>query len=315
MIEFSEEDLIPHQRVVVTLSDRGFVKRVPSQAYRVQHRGGKGIIGMVTREKDAVRFLVVADTHDSLLFFTSRGKVFSIKCYEIPADSSRVAKGMAVVNLFPVAEDEKITAIISLSRFKADHYLLMATSHGEIKKTSLDNFASVRSSGLIAMDLAAEDELVAAQLATDQNDVILVSRQGQSIRFPVSSLRASLRASGGVKAIRLASGDCVVSMDIICPECFLLVATTGGYGKLTPVTDYPRQHRAGSGVRTFRVIDKTGEIAAARVVSGSHQLMIISADGIVTRTPVKGITVQGRSTQGVRLMRLGEGDRVVAISR
>jgi len=314
VIEFSEEDLIPHQRMVVTLSDRGFVKRVPSQAYRVQHRGGKGIIGMVTREKDAVRFLVVADTHDSLLFFTSRGKVFSIKCYEIPADSSRVAKGMAVVNLFPVAEDEKITAIISLSQFKADHYLLMATSHGEIKKTSLDNFASVRSSGLIAMDLAAEDELVAAQLAADQNDVILVSRQGQSIRFPVSSLRASLRASGGVKAIRLASGDCVVSMDIICPECFLLVATTGGYGKLTPVADYPRQHRAGSGVRTFRVIDKTGEIAAARVVSGSHQLMIISADGIVTRTPVKGITVQGRSTQGVRLMRLGDGDRVVAIA-
>jgi len=314
VIEFSEEDLIPHQRVVVTLSDRGFVKRVPSQAYRVQHRGGKGIIGMVTREKDAVRFLVVADTHDSLLFFTSRGKVFSIKCYEIPADSSRVAKGMAVINLFPVAEDEKITAIISLSQFKADHYLLMATSHGEIKKTSLDNFASVRSSGLIAMDLAAEDELVAAQLAADQNDVILVSRQGQSIRFPVSSLRASLRASGGVKAIRLASGDCVVSMDIICPECFLLVATTGGYGKLTPVTDYPGQHRAGSGVRTFRVIDKTGEVAAARVVSGSHQLMIISADGIVTRTPVKGITVQGRSTQGVRLMRLGEGDRVVAIA-
>jgi len=314
VIEFSEEDLIPHQRMVVTLSDRGFVKRVPSQAYRVQHRGGKGIIGMVTREKDAVRFLVVADTHDSLLFFTSRGKVFSVKCYEIPADSSRVAKGMAVVNLFPVAEDEKITAIISLSQFKADHYLLMATSHGEIKKTSLDNFASVRSSGLIAMDLAAEDELVAAQLAADQNDVILVSRQGQSIRFPVSSLRASLRASGGVRAIRLASGDCVVSMDIICPECFLLVATTGGYGKLTAVADYPRQHRAGSGVRTFRVIDKTGEIAAARVVSGSHQLMIISADGIVTRTPVKGITVQGRSTQGVRLMRLGDGDRVVAIA-
>ncbi len=314
VIEFSEEDHIPHQRMVVTLSDRGFVKRVPSQAYRVQHRGGKGIIGMVTREKDAVRFLVVADTHDSLLFFTSRGKVFSIKCYEIPADSSRVAKGMAVINLFPVAEDEKITAIISLSQFKADHYLLMATSHGEIKKTSLDNFTAVRSSGLIAMDLAAEDELVAAQLAADQNDVILVSRQGQSIRFPVSSLRASLRASGGVRAIRLASGDCVVSMDIICPECFLLVATTGGYGKLTPVADYPRQHRAGSGVRTFRVIDKTGEIAAARVVSGSHQLMIISADGIVTRTPVKGITVQGRSTQGVRLMRLGDGDRVVAIA-
>jgi DNA gyrase subunit A len=311
VIEFSDEDLIPHQRMVVTLSDRGFVKRVASQAFRVQHRGGRGVIGMVTREQDAVRLLAVADTHDTLLFFTSRGKIFSIKCYEIPSDSSRVAKGLAVVNLFPVAEEEKVTAIIALSQFKADHYLLMATSGGEVKKTALNNFAQVRANGL---------ELVAAQLATDEDDLVFITGKGQSIRFAVSSLRASLRASGGVRAIRLAAGDRVVSMCTICPDCFVLTVAAKGCGKLTPVDQYPRQHRGGSGVRTFKVLESTGEVTAAKVVAASQQLMIISAAGIVTRTPVrekdptKGIAIQGRSTQGVKLMRLDEGDKVVAIA-
>ena len=319
-LDFSEEDLVPHQRMVVTLSERGFVKRVPSRAYTLQHRGGKGIIGMVTRELDAVRFLVVADTHDNLFFFTNRGKVFCLKCYEIQADSSRIAKGMAAINLFPIAEGERVTAMVAVSEFTPDGYLLMATSRGEIKKTSVDSFSSVRSSGLIAMDLAQGDSLVTACLSTDQDDVILVTKKGQSIRVPVSNLRASLRASGGVRAIRLAADDQVISMDITQPDAFLLAVTSGGYGKLTPIKGYPRQHRAGSGVRTFNVTEKTGELAAARVVTQSQQLMIISADGIITRTPVKekdprkGITVQGRSTQGVRLMRLAPGDSVVAIA-
>jgi DNA gyrase subunit A len=319
-LDFNEEDLIPHQRMVVTLSERGFVKRVPSKAYTLQHRGGKGIIGMVTREQDAVRFLVVADTHDNLLFFTNRGKVFSLKCHELPADTSRIAKGMAVINLFPIAEGEKVTAVVGVSEFTSGNYLLMATNNGEIKKTSLDSFSSVRSSGLIAMDLADGDSLVAACLTSDDDDVLMVTRRGQSVRFAVSELRASLRASGGVRAIRLDGGDWVVSMDIAPADAFVLVVTAGGYGKLTPVSDYPRQHRAGSGVRTFKVIEKTGEVAAARVVTRNQQLMIISANGIVTCTPVaeedprKGITIQGRSTQGVRLMRLEEGDSVVAIA-
>jgi DNA gyrase subunit A len=320
MAEFSEVDLIPHQRMVVTLSNRGFVKRVPSRAYTPQHRGGKGIIGMVTREKDAARFLVVTDTHDNLLFFTNRGRVFSIKCYEIPADSSRVAKGMAVINLFPIPDGERVTAVIAVSEFKPGSYLLLATCRGEIKKTAMENFNSVRSSGLIAMSLEKGDELVAACLGTDSDDIILVTEKGQSIRFAVKSLRASLRTSGGVRALRLVAEDQVVSVDIAHPDAFLLIVTDGGYGKLTAVNDYPRQHRAGSGVRTFRTIEKTGAVAAAKVVTQSQQLMIISADGIITRTPVreedprKGITVQGRSTQGVRLMRLGHSDSVVAIA-
>ena len=318
--EFHEEDLIPHQRVVVTVTNRGFVKRVPSQAYKPQHRGGKGIIGMVTREEDAARLLVVTDTHANLLFFTSRGKVFRLKCYEIPPDSSRLAKGTALINLFPVTEGERVTAVVAVADFKPDAYLVMATGGGEIKKTAVGSFASVRSSGLIAVDLEAGDELVAARLATDQDDVVLVTRKGQSIRFAVSELRASSRTSGGVCGIRLAPDDRVVSMDIIYPDTFLLVVTAGGFGKLTPVGNYPRQHRAGNGVRTFKLIEKTGEVVAARVVSQGQQLMIISADGIITRTPVKDedpkhrISIQKRSTQGVRLMEPAPGDKIVAIA-
>jgi DNA gyrase subunit A len=318
--EFREEDLIPHQDVVVTLSNRGFVKRVVAHSYSSQHRGGKGIIGMVTRETDAVRLLAVADTHDNLLFFTNRGRVFHLKCHEIQADSSRVAKGMAVVNLFSIAGDEKVTAMVVLADFTPGAYLLMATRYGEIKKTPVDSFASVRSSGLIATDLEPADELVAACLATDHDDVLLVTEQGGAIRFAVSELRAISRTGGGVRGIRLSPGDQVVSMDIVRPKAYVLAVTTGGFGKLTPVAAYPRQHRAGGGVRTFRLTEKTGKVAAATIVSLSQQVMIISAEGIVIQTPVKekdprqGITILGRSTQGVKLQELEPGDRVVAIA-
>jgi len=320
VIEFRDEDLIPHQAVVITLSNRGFIKRLPSRAYEPQHRGGKGVIGMVTREEDAIRLLAVTDTHAYLLFFTNQGKVFRIKCYEIPPDSSRMAKGTAVVNLFPLAESERVTAMVAVTDFKPDTYLVMATGRGEVKKTAMENFTSVRSSGLIAMDLAEGDELVSVGIVTDQDDIVLVTQQGEAIRFAVSELRASSRTSGGVRGIRLMPDDRVIGMDIVYPDSFLLAVTTGGFGKLTPIGNYPRQHRAGSGVRTFKLTAKTGEVAAARLVSRSHQLMIISAEGIIIRTPVQGkdsrqcIAVQGRSTQGVRVMRLSQGDKVVAIA-
>lgn len=315
VIEFRDEDLIPHQRVVITLSNRGFIKRLPSRAYEPQHRGGKGVIGMVTREEDAVRLLAVTDTHAYLLFFTNQGKVFRIKCYEIPPDSSRMAKGTAVVNLFPLAESERVTAMVAVTDFKPDTCLVMATGRGEVKKTAMENFTSVRSSGLIAMDLAEGDELVAVGIATDQDDIVLVTQQGQAIRFAVSELRASSRTSGGVRGIHLMPDDRIIGMDIVYPDSFLLAVTTEGFGKLTPIGNYPRQHRAGSGVRTFKLTEKTGEVAAARLVSLSQQLMIISADGIIIRTPVKDeISIQKRSTQGVTLKELGRGDKVVAIA-
>jgi len=318
--EFSREDLIPHQMMVVTLSNRGFVKRVPSRSYRPTHRGARGIIGMVTREKDAVRLLEVADTHANLLFFTNRGRVFSIKCYKVPLDSSRMGKGTAVVNLFPVAEGERVTAMVSVAEFSPDAYLLMATRRGEIKRTPEKGFASVRSSGLIAMNLERGDELVAVCVACDGDDVILVTQKGQAIKFPVSSLRIASRTSGGVRGIRLGTDDSVVSADNACPEDFLLVVTEAGFGKLTRLIRYPCQHRGGSGVMTFRLTGVRGDVAAAKVVSSSQQAMIISANGIVTRTLVRdevskqGITVQGRSTKGVKLMRLDPEDKVVAVA-
>ena len=313
--EFREEDLIPHQRVAVTLSNRGFIKRVPTRAYRSTHRGAKGIIGMVTREEDAVRILAVADTHDNLLLLTNRGRCFSVKCYELPADSTRVGKGIAVINLFSIPEDEKVTDMVVVPEFSADMYLLMVTRQGEVKKTALDKFAAVRSSGLITMNVEAGDELVAGCLATDGDDLVMVTSEGQSIRFAVSSVRASLRTSGGVRGIRLSGDDQVVGAGVAHPKSLVLVVTAQGFGKLTPIDDYPRQHRAGGGVRTFKIVEKTGSITDARLVFRSQEVMFISANGIVTRTPVKGITVQGRSTQGVRLMRVEEGDEVVALAR
>jgi DNA gyrase subunit A len=319
-VNFNVEDLISHQRVVVTLSKRGFIKRVPAQAYTLQHRGGRGIIGMVTREADAVMLLAVADTHDNLLFFTNKGRVFNLKCYEIPADSSRTARGTAVVNFFPIDENEKVAAIVVVTSFEPDRYLLLATRLNEIKKTSLGHFVSVRRSGLIAMDVEKGDELVSASLASDSDDVLLMTRKGQAIRFPVSSLRATSRTSGGVRGIRLAPGDRVVGMDVAHPDEYVFAITTGGFGKITPINRYPKQHRAGSGVRSFRITEKSGEVAAANLVSLSQQLMIISAEGIVTRTPVRekdprqGITIQRRSTQGVRIMRLDPNDTVVAVA-
>jgi DNA gyrase subunit A len=312
-VEFREEDLIPHQRVVVTLSDRGFVKRVPSRAYTPQHRGGKGIIGMVTREKDAVRLLTVADTHDNLLFFTNRGKVFRLKCHEIPSDVSRIAKGMAVINLFPVAEAEKVTAMVAITELKPEVYLLLATRRGEIKKTAGNHFASVRSSGLIAIDLEEGDELVAACLATDQDDVILVTQKGQSIRFTVSKLRSSSRTSGGVRGIRMASGDRVIGMEVVDPDACLLVISSNGFGKRTALGAYPSQKRGGSGVRTFKVIPKTGKLVASRLVYPSQELMLVSARGIIIRTSIDEIPVQGRGTQGVYVMRVEPGDSVASI--
>ncbi len=318
--EFNEEDLIPHQKVVVTLSNRGYVKRVPSSVYTLQHRGGKGITGFPTRENDAVRLLTVADTHDNLLFFTNQGRVFRMKCYEIPAGSSRTAKGLAVINLIPVTEDERVTDIVAVPELKTDTFLLLATSRGEIKKTSSDQFGVVRSSGLIAMDVEEGDELVEARLGTDKDDVMIITREGQSIRFAVSGLRASLRTSGGVSGIRLGAGDEVINMEVADPKGYVLVITDKGFGKLTRVDEYPRQKRAGSGVRTFKTTEKSGLVAAAKLTTLNQQVMIISADGIVTRTPVKekdpkkGITVQGRSTQGVKLMSIAGGDRVVALT-
>ncbi len=315
---FRAEDLIPHRQVVVTLSHRGYIKRLPSETYRLQRRGGRGISGMVTREQDAVHHLLITDTHDDLFFFTDRGKVFRLKCYEVP-DTSRQAKGMPVINLISLEQRELVTAVVAVppADIEREAFLVMATRRGEVKKTPLSAFALVRSNGLIAMDLEKEDELVSAKLARQQDDVILVTKKARALRFKVAPLRTASRTSGGVVGIRLAPDDAVVSMDIVQSDAELLVITANGFGKRTLLTqsEYMTKKRGGEGVRTFKVSQKTGEVAATRVVYPGDELMIISAEGIVIRVPVSGIARQGRDTQGVGVMKLGAKDRVVSVAR
>jgi DNA gyrase subunit A len=309
--EFRTEDLVPHEAMVVTLTNRGFIKRIPASTYRLQHRGGKGVMGMVTRGGDTVNHILVADTHDNLLFFTSAGKVYCVKCYEVPEDSSRMAKGIAIVNLLPIDLKDEVTVLLALASFPSDKFLLMATKGGVIKKTTLDKFASIRRNGIIAMGLRNEDKLVSAGVFADEDEVILVSRNGQAIRFMVKSLRTASRTSGGVRGIRLVD-DYVVGMGIVLPDAYVLTVTEKGFGKLTPIKNYPVHNRGGKGVRAYRVGPKTGNLAVSKFVSPQGSLVMLSARGNVVNIPMEQVSIQGRGGRGARLMGLAEGDSVVS---
>jgi len=309
--EFRTEDLVPHETMVVTLTHRGFIKRIPASTYRLQHRGGKGVMGMVTRGGDTVNHILVADTHDNLLFFTSAGKVYCVKCYEVPEDSSRMAKGIAIVNLLPIDLKDEVTVLLSLASFPSDKFLLLATKGGVIKKTTLSKFASIRRNGIIAMGLRNEDKLVSAGVFADEDEVILVSRNGQAIRFMVKSLRTASRTSGGVRGIRLVD-DYVVGMGIVLPDAYVLTVTEKGFGKLTPIKNYPVHNRGGKGVRAYRVGPKTGNLAVSKFVSPQGSLVMLSARGNVVNIPMEQVSIQGRGGRGARLMGLAEGDSVVS---
>ncbi len=311
---FTDEDLIAHQQVVVTVSDRGYVKRLPSHTYRIQHRGGKGISGMKVQETDDVRHILITDTHDTLLFFTTRGRVFRLKCYQLPQELTRQAKGLPIINLIPIENNEYITAIMSASDFPEDGYILMATEMGEVKKSELKRFSAIRSTGIIAMDVEKGDRLISVKSATAEDDCIFVTRDGQSIRFSVDKLRTASRTSGGVRGIRLRGKDKVVAMDIIQPGAFVLTVTENGYGKRTPVDEYRRQIRGGSGIRAHLVNEKTGPVIDAAVVDLDQQLVVTTKNGTIIRTLLKEISKFGRSTQGVRTIKLNKGDHVASIA-
>jgi DNA gyrase subunit A len=309
--EFRTEDLVPHETMVVTLTNRGFIKRIPASTYRLQHRGGKGVMGMVTRGGDTVNHILVADTHDNLLFFTSAGKVYCLKCYEVPEDSSRMAKGIALVNLLPIDLEDEVTVLLALASFPSDKFLLMATKCGVIKKTTLDKFASIRRNGIIAMGLRNDDKLISSGVVADEDEVILVSRNGKAIRFKVKSLRTASRTSGGVRGIRLVD-DYVVGMGIVLPDAYVLTVTEKGFGKLTPIKNYPVHNRGSKGVRTYRVSPKTGNLAVSKLVSPRGSLAMLSAKGNVVNIPMEQVSIQGRGGRGARLMGLAEGDSVVS---
>ncbi len=311
--DFSEEDLVPHQETAITLTNKGYIKRLPLETYRTQRRGGRGIAGLVVREADAVRRLLVADTHDSILFFTDRGRVFHLRAHEVP-DSSRQARGTPIVNLIEIDDRELITAVVATTSFDKD-YMLLATTKGEIKKTPLKEFESVRRSGLIAMGLETGDQLVFARLARDEDDVILVSSQGKAVRFPATSLRSASRTSGGVRGMRLAAGnDAVVGLEVVSDEAMLLTISETGLGKRTPFEEYPRHSRGGQGVLTHNVTARTGRVVAAWSVQEDYELIVISESGIVMRTTIGSIAKVGRSTQGVHVMNVGQGDSVASVA-
>jgi DNA gyrase subunit A len=317
--ELTDDDLIADEAVVITISGRGYIKRQPVATYRRQHRGGKGIIGHVTREEDAVEHLLVANTHDWALFFTNRGRVFSAKVHAIP-DASRQAKGMPIINMpgVQVEAGEVPMATITLPTFAPGSYLVLATTRGIVKKTPLEQFERVRSTGIRAITLDEQDELAWVDISTGQEDVIIATAQGMLARFAESEVRPMGRDAAGVIGIRLLKreGDRVVSMSVVQPGADLLVLTETGYGKRVPLTEFRRKHRGGQGVRLIALEGrKTGVVAAVQQVTDlDEELVLISAHGQVVRTELSSINRYSSAARGVIVMRLNEGDRVVGIS-
>jgi DNA gyrase subunit A len=310
--DFSLEDLIADEKMAITLTHGGYVKRTPLTAYRRQGRGTRGVLGHgQASEEDFLEHLFVASSHAYLLFFTSRGKCYWIKVYNVP-EASRAAKGRGVRNLLELGPDEKVTAIVPVDDLAAKANLFFATAHGQVKKTPLEQFARPKRGGIIALNLAEGDELVGVRLERPRGDVVLLSRRGKAIRFPTSDVRAQGRAAAGVRGMRLAKGDELV--EILMPEAGeqILVVSQLGFGKRTALKEYRKSHRGGGGVITLRASAKAGLVVGGRTVVGDEDLVLITEKGVMNRIAVKDISATGRATQGVRLMKVAKGDRVAA---
>lgn len=310
------EDLIADEDMVVTITRSGYIKRLPVATYRQQKRGGKGMSGVKLKENDFVEQLFIASTHDYMLFFTNKGKVYRQKVHQIPL-GSRQAKGTPVVNLLPIEDDEKVATVINTRDFPADEYLLFATAHGMIKKTAFDAYKNVRSNGLIAINLRDADELIAVRRVAPGMKVMMVSSAGKAIRFDESEARPMGRDTTGVHGIRIdvAGGDRVLGMEIAPDDSDLFVITERGYGKRTKVTEYTEHHRGGGGMSTIKMTDKKGMIAAMKIINEKHEMMIVSEKGVVIRVKAGDISELSRATQGVKVMNVDDSDRVVAVAR
>ena len=310
------EDLIADEDMVVTITRSGYIKRLPVATYRQQKRGGKGMSGVKLKENDFVEQLFIASTHDYMLFFTNKGKVYRQKVHQIPL-GSRQAKGTPVVNLLSIEDDEKVATVINTRDFPADEYLLFATAHGMIKKTAFDAYKNVRSNGLIAINLRDADELIAVRRVAPGMKVMMVSSAGKAIRFDESEARPMGRDTTGVHGIRIdvAGGDRVLGMEIAPDDSDLFVITERGYGKRTKVTEYTEHHRGGGGMSTIKMTDKKGMIAAMKIINEKHEMMIVSEEGVVIRVKAGDISELSRATQGVKVMNVDDSDRVVAVAR
>ncbi len=320
--EIATEDIIPEEEMIIVMTRGGYVKRIRPEVYRVQRRGGKGIQGIETKEEDVVEHFLTANTHADLLFFTSSGKVFQIKAYEIP-EGSRTAKGKAIFNFLSIRPDEQILSIVAIPKSakkqatEAPRYLAMVTTHGMIKKANSDAFDNVRRSGIVAITLKKGDALRGVALVSPKDEILLVTARGQAVRFRESDVRAMGRAAAGVKAMRLKREDRIIGVNIISASgenqnAELLVVMDQGFGKKTPLKEYKRQKRGGSGIKTAQLTSKNGAIISTHLIRGENELIAISQKGQVIRTALKGVPTLGRATQGVRIMRLDEGDRIAS---
>ena len=308
-------DLIEEEDMVVTMTHYGYVKRLPKTTYRAQRRGGKGVIATTTREEDFVEQMYVTSTHDPLMFFTNRGRCYQLNCYEIP-EAGRTARGTAIVNLLHLTPGEKVTAMLPVPAEKvAGHYLVMATRKGLIKRTELSEFVNLRKAGLIAVVLREDDELIGVRRTEGDGEVLLGTRNGMAIRFSENDMRPIGRNSMGVKSIELDEGDEVIDVAMVEEGAQVLSITENGYGKRTDIEEYRLQQRGGKGIKAMNLTDKTGLLAAQLLVHDAEDLLLITTDGTVIRTPVSAISVLSRTTQGVRLMRVGEDSKVICVAR
>ncbi|WLR55131.1 DNA gyrase subunit A [Mesobacillus subterraneus] len=314
MIE--DEDLIPRENIVITLTHNGYVKRLPVSTYRAQRRGGRGIQGMGTNEDDFVEHLITTSTHDTILFFTNKGKVYRSKGYEIP-EFSRTAKGIPIINLLEIEKGEWVNAIIPVSEFVDDWSLFFTTKEGISKRSPLSSFANIRNNGLIALNLREGDELISVRMTDGSKEMIIGTKNGLLIRFPETDVRSMGRTATGVKGISLSDDDEVVGMEVLEESAEILVVTKNGYGKRTPSEEYRRQGRGGKGIKTCNITDKNGDLVTMKVVTGEEDLMLITTGGVLIRIPVSSISMTGRNTQGVKLISLNkaEGEYVATVAK
>jgi len=312
----TRDELVAHADMVVTLSMNGYTKRTNLDTYKIQHRGGKGVLGMrTTKDDDVIRHTLVADTKDTILLFTNGGRVYSFKAYHIPEDTSRTTRGTPIKVLIPaLPANDQITSVVALSDLRQGGFLVLATQKGEIKRVPLERFAAIRSNGIIAMDLEPEDHLISARVANDGDEIIVVTRNGMSVCFPVEQLRVRSRTAGGVRAVRLKENDLAISMDVVDQEGSLLAVSQNGFGKLTRMVKFRRQSRGGSGVIAFKVDVRTGPLAATLVVKGTEQLVIATAKAQVERIHLSEVGVQGRYARGVWVLHPSKGDHITSLA-
>lgn len=309
-----DEDLIPREDVVITITHTGYIKRLPVKTYRNQKRGGRGVVGMDTKDNDFVEHLFVTNTHHYLMFFTNKGKVYRLKAYEIP-DLSRTARGTPIINLIQIEQGETVNAVIPVESFETEQYLFFATKQGVVKKTPIDDYSNIRKGGLIAINLREDDDLIGVKLTDGNQGIIMGTRLGMSIHFPEQDVRSMGRSATGVKGVNLDDEDVVIDMDVVHEDNSVLIVTSKGFGKRTPVSEYRIQSRGGKGIKTLNVTDKNGPIVGLKVVQDDEDLMIITALGTVIRTSIEGISMMGRNTQGVRLINIREDDEVGTLAR